>query len=133
MFWRVMQLQLAGNTPCLGRLECFVERRDLMSVEIVQPHTNHLGFGVADVHQPLHFMGKVHLGALLCHMHVPFAGLRFNKEKETDFSVVLFRPNFMLASEGYPLKAHKNQWLSTLLSPPSSLVEPRTRAHTYGV
>ena len=28
---------------------------------------------------------------------------------EADFSVVLFRPNFMLASEGYPLKAHKNQ------------------------
>ena len=27
-------------------------------------------------------MGKVHLGALLCHMHVPLAGLRFNKEKE---------------------------------------------------
>ena len=53
-----------------------------MRVEIVQHHANHLGFGVADVHQPLHFMGKVHLGALLRHMHVPLAGLRFHKEKE---------------------------------------------------
>ena len=35
-----------------------------------------------------------------------------------DFSVVLFRPNFMLASEEYPMKAHKNQWLLTMPSPP---------------
>jgi general secretion pathway protein A len=26
-----------------------------------------------------------------------------------DFSVVLFRPDFMLASEEYPMKMHKNQ------------------------
>jgi hypothetical protein len=26
-----------------------------------------------------------------------------------DFSVVLFRPNFMLASEEHPMKVHKNQ------------------------
>jgi hypothetical protein len=36
-----------------------------------------------------------------------------------DFSVVLFRPNFMLASEGYPMKVHKNQRLLTLPSPPN--------------
>jgi hypothetical protein len=35
----------------------------------------------------------------------------------TDFSVVLFRPNFMLASEGCPMKVHKNQRLLTLPSP----------------
>jgi hypothetical protein len=35
-----------------------------------------------------------------------------------DFSVVLFRPNFMLVSEVYPMKVHKNQWLLTLLSSP---------------
>jgi hypothetical protein len=29
--------------------------------------------------------------------------------KMTDFSVVLFRPNFMLASEEYLVKTHKNQ------------------------
>jgi len=36
-----------------------------------------------------------------------------------DFSVVLFRPNFMLASEEYPMKAHKYQWLLTMPSPPA--------------
>jgi hypothetical protein len=36
----------------------------------------------------------------------------------TDFSVVLFRPNFMLASEEHLMKVHKNQWLSTIPSPP---------------
>jgi hypothetical protein len=35
----------------------------------------------------------------------------------SDFSVVLFRPNFMLASEGYLVKVHKNQRLLTLPSP----------------
>ena len=43
---------------------------------------------------------------------------RPGRDKETDFSVVRFRPNFMLASEEYPMKVHKNQWLSTLLSSP---------------
>jgi hypothetical protein len=30
-------------------------------------------------------------------------------EKMADFSVVLFRPNFMLLSEENPMKSHKNQ------------------------
>ena len=34
-----------------------------------------------------------------------------------DFSVVLFRPHFMLASEEHPMKVHKNQGFSNLLSP----------------
>ena len=42
--------------------------------------------------------------------------------KVPDFSVVLFRPNFMLASEEHPMKAHKNQWLLALPSPLTSLV-----------
>jgi len=42
---------------------------------------------------------------------------RFNV-KFTDFSVVLFRPNFMLLSEGHPMKAQKNQWLLDPLLPP---------------
>jgi hypothetical protein len=32
----------------------------------------------------------------------------------TDFSVVLFRPNFMLASEQHPMKVHINQRFLTL-------------------
>src|SRR5437764_15335064 len=39
----------------------------------------------------------------------------------SDFSVVLFRPNFMLASEEHPMKTHKNQWLLDLLSSPDTL------------
>jgi hypothetical protein len=39
-------------------------------------------------------------------------------QKITDFSVVLFRPNFMLVSEGYPMKMHKNQWVLNTLFPP---------------
>ena len=35
----------------------------------------------------------------------------------TDLSVVLFRSDCKLVSEGHPMKMHKNQWLSNLLSP----------------
>jgi hypothetical protein len=38
-------------------------------------------------------------------------------ELRTDFSVVLFRPDFMLAFEEHPMKVHKNQRLLTLPSP----------------
>ena len=47
-----------------------------------------------------------------------------------DFSVVLFRPDFMLVSEVYPMKTHKNQCLVSLLSLPISHVELRTRGYT---
>ncbi len=45
-------------------------------------------------------------------------------KKQPDFSVVLFRPYFMLASEKHPMKAHKNQQLLAMLCPPDSLMEP---------
>jgi len=38
-------------------------------------------------------------------------------ENCTDFSVVLFRPNFTLVSEGNPVKTHKNQRLLNPLCP----------------
>ena len=42
----------------------------------------------------------------------------WNSEKRvSDFSVVLFRPNCMLASEARPMKAHKNQCLLNLFPP----------------
>ena len=34
-----------------------------------------------------------------------------------DFSVVLFRPNFMLVSEEHPMKVHTNQCLLNTLCP----------------
>ena len=47
-----------------------------------------------------------------------------------DFSVGLFRPHCMLASEEPFVKTHKNQRLLTMPSPPALLWEPRIRAHT---
>jgi hypothetical protein len=41
-----------------------------------------------------------------------------------DFSVVLFRSNFMQASEEHLMKMHKNQWLLTFFLPLISLGEP---------
>jgi hypothetical protein len=43
----------------------------------------------------------------------------YSAAKEPDFSVVLFRSDCMLASEEHPMKAHKNQWLLTMPSPPA--------------
>ncbi|MDQ3830082.1 MAG: type II secretion system F family protein, partial [Candidatus Tectomicrobia bacterium] len=51
---------------------------------------------------------------------------------EPDFSVVRFRPNFMLVSEEHPMKTHKNQWLLNPPSPPEILWERRTKAHHMG-
>ncbi len=47
-----------------------------------------------------------------------------------DFSVVLFRPNFMLVSEEHPMKVHKNQWLLTLPSPPDYPLWSHEPGHT---
>jgi hypothetical protein len=41
-----------------------------------------------------------------------------------DFSVVLFRPHFMLASEEHLMKMQKNQWLFTFCLTLISLGEP---------
>ena len=54
-------------------------------------------------------------------------------KKIPDFSVVLFRPNCMLASEEYPMKAHKNQWLSTMPSPPAILCGAANQGTRHGV
>src|SRR5262245_43014365 len=85
----VMQLQLPGNPSRLGRLERFVQRRDLMRIEIVQHDPNHAGFWVAFVHQPLHLVGEVDPRTLLRHMHMAPAGLRFHEEKKVARAVAL--------------------------------------------
>jgi hypothetical protein len=50
----------------------------------------------------------------------------------TDFSFVLFRPNFMLASEEYPMKAHKNQWFLNPLPPPDILWGATNQGISHG-
>src|SRR5262245_43288568 len=42
------------------------------------------------------------------------------QQQETDFSIVSFRSDFMLASEEHSLKAHENQWCLPMLPPPAS-------------
>jgi hypothetical protein len=46
-----------------------------------------------------------------------------------DFSVVLFRANFMLVPEGNSMKANKINDFCPHYATPISLVEARTRAH----
>jgi len=50
-----------------------------------------------------------------------------------DFSVVPFRLNFILASEGYPMKVHKNQRLLALPFPPNLPCGATNQGTHYGV
>jgi hypothetical protein len=47
-----------------------------------------------------------------------------------DFSVVLFRPNFVLFSEKNRMKVHKNQWLLTMPYPLERLAGATSRGQT---
>jgi hypothetical protein len=47
-----------------------------------------------------------------------------------DFSVVLFRPNFMLVSDKNLMKAHKNQWVLTMPCPLERLSGAASRGQT---
>ena len=47
-----------------------------------------------------------------------------------DFSVVLFRSDFMLFSEKNHMKAHKNQWVLTMPCPLERLAGATSRGHT---
>jgi hypothetical protein len=55
------------------------------------------------------------------------------KSVVTDFSVMLFRPTFMLASEEHPMKVHKNQWLLTIPSPPDTPCGATNQGTHHGV
>ena len=82
MLGGIMKLELPGDPPRLGRLKRFLQRRDLMRIEIVQHDANHRGFGVAFIHQPLHRVGEVELRPLRRHLHMPPTRLRLHEEKE---------------------------------------------------
>jgi hypothetical protein len=56
--------------------------------------------------------------------------LTCGSNQPTDFSAVLFRPHFMLASEGCPMKVHKNQWLRAIPYAPECLAGATRRGHT---
>src|SRR5215813_794371 len=111
MLGGVMEVELPGHPPCLGRLERFVQRGDLMGIEIVQHNPNHDGFRVAFVHQPLHRVGEVELCPLLRHLHMPPAGLRFHEEKEIARAVPLI---FIIIARRSPRLGW--QWLAGLFN-----------------
>jgi hypothetical protein len=50
--------------------------------------------------------------------------------KESDFSVVLFRSDFVLVSEKNHMKVHKNQWIGTMSYPPERLSGVTRRGQT---
>jgi hypothetical protein len=56
------------------------------------------------------------------------------KKKRTpqvsDFSVVLFRPHFMLVSEKNRMKVHKTQWLQAMPYSPECLSGATSRGRT---
>ena len=51
-------------------------------------------------------------------------------ENATDFSVVLFRSDFVLVSEKNHMKVHKNQWIGTMSYPPERLSGVTRRGQT---
>jgi hypothetical protein len=51
----------------------------------------------------------------------------------SDFSVAVFRSDCMLASEEHPMKVHKNQGLSNLLSPTDILCGATNQGTHRGV
>src|SRR4029450_2362406 len=89
MLGGVMELELPSKPPCLGRLERFIQRCDLMGIEIVQHNPNHAGFWVAFVHQALHRVGEVELWPWLRHLHMAPAGLGCYEEKKMARAVPL--------------------------------------------
>src|SRR5215471_14150476 len=89
MLGGVMQLQLSGETPGLGRLERFIQRRDRMRVQIVQHHANHRRVWIACVDQPLHGVGEIDLRPLRRHLDMAPAGLWFYEKKQVARAVAL--------------------------------------------
>ena len=52
------------------------------------------------------------------------------QEKDTDFSVVLFRSDCRLFSEKNPMKVLQNQWVWTMPDPSERLTGATRRGHT---
>ena len=64
MFGGVMDLQTFGNPAGFSRFKGFIERRKLMSVQVIHDQNNLFRFCKMNVDQVTHTMGKVNHGAL---------------------------------------------------------------------
>ena len=52
------------------------------------------------------------------------------RKRSPDFSVVLFRSDFVLVSEKNHMKVHTNQWIGTMSYPPERLAGVTSRGQT---
>src|SRR4030042_6894885 len=65
VLWRVVKDDTPGNAVGLGRSKGFVERRELMDVEIVTNQIDPVGIGITDINEPTHLTRKVLSSALV--------------------------------------------------------------------
>ena len=84
-----MKLEALGDAPSFARLKCFVERAELVGVEVVQYQPDHLGIRVGLVHQPPHLVREVHGSAALGHLHMSPSTLRLADHEQVPGPVSL--------------------------------------------
>src|SRR5215210_1605850 len=82
MLWRRMKLQLLGDAPSLGWLECLIKRGYLVRVEIIQHYSDQLGLWVSLIYQPFHLVSKVYLSPPLGDCYMTPASLRLAHHKQ---------------------------------------------------
>lgn len=81
--------QLLSRAPGCGWREGLIPRPRPMRVEAVEDDANHFCLWVASIHQPLHLLSKITVGAALRDLNVPPAGLRLAKDKQAASAVAL--------------------------------------------
>ena len=78
----VVKLQALGYTTRFGRSKCFVERAQLVGIEIVQHQPDDPGVGVRLVNQPAHLVAKstaVRRSVTSTCLHPPFGSQNMNR------------------------------------------------------
>src|SRR5574341_2293525 len=89
MLGRVMKDQAPGNAVSFGGFKGFIERGQLVDVEIIHDHLDALGIGIADIHQPAHLVSKVLSGAVLGDFDVSPVGQRLKEQEQVARPVAL--------------------------------------------
>ena len=83
----VVKLQALSYTTRFGCSKCFVERAQLVGIEIVQHQPDDPGLGVGLVNQPAHLVREVHRSATLGHFDVSPSALRFTEHEPVSGTV----------------------------------------------
>ena len=86
---RVVELQASGNPSGFGRLEGLVGRGDVVGVEVVQHHANHLSMRIGPVHQTLHLVSEIYRCASFGHLQVLPTPQRLKEHEQVPRSVAL--------------------------------------------